>query len=314
MNQILSTSNNQNNNKKAIDTKKIIVFFCAIIILFGIVIAGMSIYHLYKSKSKDNTVDKLNKPEIVIEQIDNGNVKVKVKYDQGINKVSYIWNESDRKDSNENGKTYIEKLIEMPETTTNKLEVIAFGEDGTEESITREFAKEGDTVKPVIDWVVTTNLQIIATDNTELDYLTYQWAGEEEVMIKADENDKTKIEKTIEIKRGTTELTVKAVDASGNIETKTRTFQGVKEPEISWMKYDDIVEMTITHDMGFKKIVFTINGKEYVYDSNYRGYNPAQTEVKFQTKLNPGDNTILIKAYSNEGSEKIKQGKATYNP
>ena len=66
--------------------------------------------------------------------------------------------------------------------------------------------------------------------------------------------------------------------------------------------------------MGFEKIVLIVNGIEQVYDKNSSNYNSTQTEVQLQANLQNGDNTIIVKAYSNEGSEKIKEGKTTYNP
>lgn len=313
MNQILATSNNSNNNKNAIDIKKIIAIFCVILIVFGLIIAGEGVYKLYKSRSKDALVEKLNKPELAIEELDDGNIKITAKYDQGLSKLSYIWNDSNRTDSNLDGKTTIEKLLEIPKEGTSRLKVIAIGTDGNEETITREFEVKGDTTDPVIDWVVSSNLNIIATDETEIKYLTYKWAGDQEVRIEPTDDNK-KIDTTIEIKRGTNELTVVAVDSAGNSSTKTRTFKGVKEPEITWVKIGGTVEMTITHDMGFQKIVFIVNNKEYVYDKNYVNYDATKTEIKYKTDLKPGENSIIIKAYSNEGSEKIKEGKTTYNP
>lgn len=314
MNQILSTGNNQKNYKRPIDTRKIIVFFCIVIFLFGITITSISTYSFYKEKTKDPIVEKLNKPEVFIEQLEDGSIKIIAKYDQGISKISYIWNDNNRTDSKGDGKTYIEKLIEIPSKNNSKLEVIVVGEDGREEKIIKEVEQSGDITKPVIDWVVSSNLAIIATDETGIAYLTYKWENEEEVMVEATEENQIKMEETIEIKRGTNELTVTAVDISGNTSTKTRTFQGVKEPEISWIKYGSTVEMTITHDMGFEKIIFIVNGHEYVYDKNYSGYDLSKAEVQFKTDLQVGENMITIKAYSNEGTEKVKEGKTTYNP
>lgn len=313
MNQILSTSNNTNNNKNAIDIKKVIAVFCAVILIFGLAIAGEGIYNIYKESQRDVIIENLNKPELYIEELEDGNVKISAKYDQGLSRLSYIWDDTDRTDTNLDGKTTIEKLIEIPYKATSVLKVVAVGTDGREETISKEFTMEGDSINPVIDWVVSDNLNIIATDETEIAYLTYRWAGDEEVVVKPT-TDKTKIDETIEIKRGTNELTVVAVDAFGNSSTKTRTFKGVKEPEISWSRIENIVEMSITHDMGFKKIIFIVNGVEYIYDRNYANYNAEQTEVKFKTELKEGDNSIIIKAYSNEDSEKIKEGKAVYTP
>lgn len=317
MNQILSTNNNSNNNKNAINIKRIIAIFCVIILLFGLIIAGKSGYELYKKRSARLAEKQIEKPEIGIEELEDGTLKISAKYTDGLSKITYTWNKTDKKEINLNGKQYIEKQIEMPGNPKDTLEVSAIGVNGVEESIAKEYTKqeEGapDTQDPTIDWVVETALQIIAEDETAMAYLTYRWAGDQEVIVKPNGNEK-KIEETIEIKRGTNELTVAAVDTSGNTISKTRTFKGVKEPEVSWIKQDNIVEMSITHDMGFKKIIFIVNNVEYVYDSNYSNYNSSQTEVKFKTELQPGDNSIIIKAYSNEDSEKIKEGKATYNP
>ena len=312
MNQILSTSNNPN-NQKTVNIRKVIKIFCILLILFALTTMGIAGYNIYNNKIKNTVENKPTKPEIVIEEMEDETIKISVKYDLGLSTMSYIWNGTNRTDSNLDGKTYIEKQIEIPDGLKNKLEIIALGTDGKKETLSREFISEGDSTDPEIDWVVSGTLQIIATDDVGLKYITYQWEGEQAVLIRPTD-DLKKIDQTIEIKRGTNELTITAVDTSGNSSSKTRTFQGVKEPEISWTKIGRTVEMTITHDMGFKKIIFIVNNVEYVYDSNYSGYNKDQTEVKFKTDLNVGENTIIIKAYSNEGSEKIKEGKATYNP
>lgn len=315
MNQILATNNSGGSKRNnPINIKKIVLFFCVIIILFGVAIASTNIYKIYKKRSQDPIIEKLNKPEVLVEQLDDGNIKIIARYDQGIDKISYIWNDTDRTNFSAEGKTYIEKLIEMPEETSNELEVSVTGKDGQEEKVTKKFEKKGDTKKPIIDWVVSNNLLIIATDETELAYLTYKWNEEEEVMIEPDENDKTRIEERIEIIRGTNNLTITAVDTSGNVETKSRTFQGINEPEISWKRYGNIVDITVIHDMGFEKIIFLINGEEYTYDKNSSEYDKTKTEVKYQAKITEGENLIIVKAYSNEGSEKIKEGRATYNP
>lgn len=311
MNQILSTNNNS--NKNTVNIKKITTIFCAIIVIFGLIVVSIGGYRLYKSRNKDSIIEKINKPELIIKEMENGEILITAKYDQGLSKLSYIWNNASRIDSNIDGKTFIERTIEIPQGLNNTLKVIAVGTDGSEETLLREFTSEGDSTDPVIEWVVASDLNIVATDDTELAFLTYQWAGDEVVKVEPSE-DKTKIEKTIEIKRGANELTVVAVDTFGNSTTKTRTFKGVQEPEISWVKIGNTVEMSITHDMGFQKIIFIVNNEEYVYDKNYKGYDATKTEIKYKTELKPGENSIIIKAYSNEGSEKIKEGKTTYTP
>ena len=87
-----------------------------------------------------------------------------------------------------------------------------------------------------------------------------------------------------------------------------------------------IVNISVTHDMGFKKIEFIINNDVYVYDENFSKYDKNKTEVEFDFPLKEGENKVQVNAYSlekvseNEGETlenyafKKFTGKCTYEP
>lgn len=317
MNQILETSNNgEKNNKRFVDTKKIIIIFCAIIMTFAIIIIAVHTVKLYKQRAKEKEYKKAIKPEIQIEQIDGSSVKLMVKHEQGISAVSYNWNNKEIVNLPTEGKDYIETIILIPQEPINTLKIKAVGTNGTTEEIARELKQEGDITKPKINLNVQNDLVITATDETEIAYLTYKWNDEEEVVIYPTEEDIKIIEQTIEIRRGKNKLVITASDAIGNIATVSKTFKGIKEPEIVMAIYGDLLRITAIHDKGFKKIIYTINDKEYVYDEKATDYDSTKAKVIFDQTLNVGDNLVTVKAYSNEdeNSEKVMQSIATYNP
>ena len=70
--------------------------------------------------------------------------------------------------------------------------------------------------------------------------------------------------------------------------------------------------MRITHDMGFKKVEFSVNDKEYVYDESFSGYDAQKVELLYKYSLVEGENTVIIHAVSLEETEETYKGKCTY--
>lgn len=90
--------------------------------------------------------------------------------------------------------------------------------------------------------------------------------------------------------------------------------KGQHEPKMEWIRKDNVVECTVTHDMGFEKIEFIINGEPLVYDKDMPIYNEALTTITLPIPLKEGDNTITVKAYSREGTILERTGEITYTP
>ena len=326
MNQILATHSNSNNNKKHIDTHKIIVFFCIAIMIFGIIIASVAGYNLYKNRLEEKQKQNLTKPEVFIEQMEES-IKISAKYDIGIESIIYTWNNENPYEIKQNGKTSIEKLIELIDNEgENILTVEVVGVNGQTNKTTATFNVEKNKNEniPKISWIINNNqnkIIVIASDETQLKNIEYQWNDEEPIIEEIDETLK-RAEFNIEIKRGQNKLVITAEDNDGNIATKSGNFKGVKEPEVSAIKYGDIVEITITHDMGFKKVEFIVNDQIYIYDENYAGYNSLNTSLLYKAQLQEGENIIQVTAESleeidsnsKEGTKKIYKGKCEYIP
>lgn len=301
MNQILFTNNNNNNNYDKVDTKKIIKFFCIAIIIVAIIIMGIKLYGLYEKKK---LASNNKKPEIIIEKEESQTKEVTIKAtcEDGIQYLVYIWNDEQENRVNLNGSKSFERIIEIPENTINNLKVEVFSIKGETNRKTEVFDKGIGDKKPAIDSITITNqkLNIQASDDTGIKYLAYKWENEEEVKIYPEEENAKTMNTELDIKRGTYKLYVTVIDIYDNEETLSRLITGVNEPEIIVIKYGGVVNISVTHDMGFKKIEFIINKKKYVYDENYSKYDKNKTTVQYEFPLEEGENKVQVTAYSLE--------------
>ncbi len=319
MNQILLT-NNQNIKKKTSgnynknnsgDMRKIIIFFAIAILIFAVAIVGVYAYKMSKS-DKDEKV--IGKPEVSLEQIEN-EVKVVAEAEAGINKIVYVWNEDEPKEVEMNGRITHEEALEIPEGQ-NTLTVKVVDQNGKEIETSEEFYIEENTEKPKIEIneaLGNGKIKITATDeNNWVKYITYKWNEEEEITIEAEEENQTSIEIIIDVKRGKNTLTVTAINGLAKTETIEKIYEGVNNPVIEVTKNANVLYMKVTHDMGIEKIVYNINGQEYVYDENYSGYDSEQKEIIYKTDLIPGENTVIINATSVEDTQATYKGKCNY--
>ena len=330
MNQILATHNNESNNKKPIDTNKIIVFFSIAIIILGIIVTAVAGYNLYKSNEEKKRLKMLGNPEVSIEQVEDL-VKISAKYSSGISSIIYTWNDEDIHEEKLNGTTTFEKLIDLVEADGESvLNVKVIGLNGRNNEISKTFTADTPDVEPnnespIIQWIIKYNenkINVIATDETELKYIKYQWDNGKETTIESTQETLNRLEASIDIERGQHKLVITAEDIDGNIATKSGTFKGVKKPEISAIKYGDIVEITVSHDMGFERVEFILNDKIYVYDENYSGYSAQITSLLYKMNLEEGENVIQVTAESleqintetGEGTTEVYKGRCEYIP
>lgn len=309
MDQSYQANNYSNKSTTPIDSKKIIIFFAIIIIVFGLAIGGVLAFKMIRENQIKNS-----KPEVGIEQIE-GDVKLSAFCKKGIEKVIYYWNEDEKTEIPSTGEN-VEKLIALPKGE-NTLTVILIDKNGDETTYTESFTYYTDKEKPVIELSViedSASLKITATDETEMAELTYQWNNDEPKTIKPDEEGAVTIEETIEIQRGKNTLTITATDTSNNTVVEEKAFNGVNDPEIEFYVKSGYLCMIVSHDLGLKKVLFTINGKEYTFDENSEKYEEEKMLLRRKIKLIEGENTIEVSAYSVEDTESIKKGKHTYTP
>ena len=296
MNQILSTNKDYNNDYNKSETKKIITIFCIAVII----IACLIIVVAMMSKNKD-TGDYAT-PEIEILRQEDRVVMIRATCIDGIKSISFTWNEENETRVNLDGTPTFERIIDMPENSNNILAVEVISVKGVNAVKQDEFQLDIDTNKPTIDemTLIGSTLHIEASDDTGIKYLAYQWEDEEEKTIPANEEDNTKLEADINLKRGTYKLTIRVYDISGNKEELSKLIKGVNQPEINVIKYGNVVEITVTHDMGFKQIEYLVNDVLYIYNENYSKYDKDQTMIQFEFPLKNGENIIYVTAYSME--------------
>lgn len=326
MNQILFTNNNNNNYNK-VDTKKIIKFFCIAVIFVVMVIIAIKLYGMYENKkNKENS----SMPEISILRENNESKEITIKAicEEGIEYLIYTWNNENENRVNLNGSKSFERIIEMPNNAMNNLKVEVVSMQGVSNNKTEIFEKNTDNIKPTIDAIsiVDKKLQIQISDDRGIDYLIYRWENEGEQKVEANENDNKTMKVELDIQRGTYKLFITVVDIDGNEENLSRLITGVNEPQIKIIKYGGIVNISVTHDRGFKQIEYVINDAKYVYNENFSKYDPNKTTVEFDFPLKEGENKVQVVAYSlerltdEEGDELEKYsfkrfiGKCTYEP
>lgn len=314
MNQILSTGNNRNNSRKngqPLDMRKVIIIFSVLILVFAIIIVGAKIYGMIKENNdKDTPISVLNKPTIQISEADNV-CSLIISYDEGLDKISYYWNEEDVTEKNMNGYTEpVSIQIIIPEGDYNVLYVKATGIDGSVNEMKQVFAVEDvqDPTKPKISWYFdkeTRKIDIVAESSKGIKNVTYKWEDEEEKVIENTEQNKTKVNVTIDAKRGTNGITITATDLEGNTQTKNDIIQGIYAPKFKvQLVNNERLAIKVSHDMGFKKVVINVNGQELVYDETNPQYDPGITSIDTGIKVNPGTVTVKIIAYTLEQEDK----------
>lgn len=313
MNQILLTdidNNKKKDNKRksttnSNDLKKIIVFFGLIILIFGIAIGGIYGYKIYKNNKKDENV--VSEPQLSLEETDEY-VKIIAKSEIGIDKIIYSWNDEEEKVEELNGVTSQEETMSIPEGD-NKLKVKIIDINGQEIETVKEFSRhtESGSDKITINVSVIENegkLRIVATSSeSPIKYISYKWNDEEEIKVEAQNEEDTNLETTTDIKRGLNTILITAEDNNGNLNNVSRDFEGRLKPVIEVYKEGNRIYMKVSHDKGLKEIQYTINGKNLAYNEEYSGYNPEETDVEFSFELQEGENTVIIKAISNEETE-----------
>lgn len=316
MNQILSTEDpnkkKTNNINNSSDFKKIVKYFSIAILIFGAVLIGVYSYKLINKNKKAKA-----KPEIMLEQLDS-TVAISAKAEGGINKIIYYWDEENQNEKLLNGTTEYSEAIEIP-NGENTLTVKVIDQNGQTVEASESYVGTKDTEKPKIVLDEQDKTKISITDETELAYATYKWEDEPDenlVKIDAEPEEGESVAKKIEIqitpKKGTNTLIVTAVDKTGNTDTIRKIYMGVTDPEIEVYREGDKLYLKITHERGFKKIEFSINGQNMTYDEKYSKYDATKEELSYYFNLKEGKNEVAIVATSNEDTTKTYIGTCQY--
>lgn len=297
MNQILMVENKNKKKKNKVrnsgttDIQNIVRFFAFVIIIFGIVMIGHSSYAIYRDAKGNNTE---NLPEVDITRV-NDTIIVNVNSTYIINKFKYSWQNSQQTSVPEESTTFEEEII-LP-SGNNVLTIILEDETGRATTFTKEIILDGvDIVKPTIDIEQGQGLsvRITATDETQIEYLTYRIDDGEEIRIDKNNVEDKKIEYAVtEIARGEHTIYITAVDSSGNTETaESPVIVSSDRPTIKSIDIDresgKIIIKASDID-GLQSIEVNLNGA--VYQMN----DINKTEATFSLNLREGTNTLSVK-------------------
>lgn len=301
MNQILQVQ--ERKNKKAsnpIDTKKIVLFFAICIIIFGLIMLVEGAYAVYLEKANEKTqqgTQEQQEPEYVAPTINlirtaNDQIVINVQSEVAISHIIYDWNNQNSQTIEENGKTNIEEIVDIP-TGENTLNVTVIDTNGRETKKNETYKLE--ILKPVINFsLVGKSIKVTITSEIELSYVTCRWNTEPEQrydMITFE--DRTKFEKQLEIPKGQNTLKIVAVDINGSQTEEFKVVEGIQKAKtlrpIVRGEYIHFTVISETYDI--KTVEYEFNGKKYIMNTDTFG---KTKEVNYKIKMVEGWNYLKI--------------------
>ena len=309
MNQILY----EENQTSKTDINKIKIFFAIVLIIFGVSLAGSGTWGLVTKFSNAQKLTVGTKPQVETNIFEDDQILIKVTHDKAIEKILYSWNDEADNVILGRGRSNLEELIEMPvgENLLN-IRVIDIAGEETSHIQTYSLSSGVDIQKPTIELsVIGSNIKIIAQDETEISYITYRWNNEEEQTVNTTDLNGMKIEVTVPIIRGENSLTVIAVDANNNTETKIQKFNAVPRPTIKVTQYADKLTITVKDEQGLDKVEYNLNGENFRWVST----TEDRTEWVYEQPIPEGDSKIIINAWNKAGAQAEEfRGKCNYTP
>lgn len=313
MNQILMTENKKKKQKKqrsggTIEIQGIVRFFAIVIMIFGLALAGEGSYAIYQEAEDKNPS---NAPSVTISRL-NDTAILYVEHTVEISKIIYSWDNGEETVLPQGGLTAQEEILLPNQNST--LNITIEDMKGKSVQYQKTYYLEGmDITKPVIN-VDTANgnnkMTIIATDETEIAYMSYQWEDEEEVIVEATTEGQTQIKQEVDLTPGTKKITIIAEDTNGNIEQiEKEIVTTTSEPKMQLIQNGQEIVIEASDEDGITEIKLNLNGKQYV--------NPVDN-LKY-IKIGPallqeGNNTILVEVTNVNGYTKKAATELQYTP
>ncbi len=275
---------NRTSNKA--DLAKVVRVFCILIIIFGLVLIGQSTYAMIANRDKQ-------KDEVAVSEEQMGKeTKITIETNYPIKSFTYKWNEGQPATIEGNGTVLFETIIQIP-NGNNILNMTVTDYFGSEHKLhNKQYIYESSDVnKPTIEIGISgIKLNISATDDVEMGYITYSWNDEEATRIDVDEENKQKISTDIDVPEGQNKLTIVASDKEGNRETRTENVVGDTKPTFTASLDGQNLSVSASDDQGISKISITVDND--TVDSGDEPIN--QKEVTATVTVPSGSHTITI--------------------
>ena len=321
MNQILMVDNPKKNKKQKrqkkqrgssapVGIKNIVRFFAVCIMLFGFCIIGHSSYALYTDAKGNNTEDL---PEVNMTRV-NDTLIVNVDSVYTIDRFIYYWENSEQTSKPE-GKTSFQEEIILP-SGNDVLTIVLEDETGRAVTYIKEIIIEGiDIVKPEITITEGENQTVLieVTDETAIQYITYQIDGGEIIRVDRIEgdNERTLSRMISNLQVGSHTIVVNAYDSNGNSDTLQRTVNVVTsaKPRITTLFIDQengTITVGVEDDIGVQSLEIVLNGEVSTLN------NLNQTRVENTLNLIEGTNTIQVTVTNTSGQATVGETSFDY--
>ena len=270
------------------------------LIIFGLILSGEGVYAVYQNhhKGQETKAGKKETSNIELVQTEEGTVQITVTSEEAITDLIYYWNSEASQTIAGNGSKSLQEVITMP-VGENTLTVKTIDVNGKQTTKQGTFILNAD--KPTINLsLIGDKLKITVDSKTELSYITYQWNSQNAEKIEMTTyEDKTKLEKEIEIPVGQNTLVVTAVDIHNNQSEKSQEIKGVTKPVLKAPTIDgDYISFEVTADEIITQVEFSFNGSAYIIKSDVI---KDSKEVKYRLKLKKGTNYLSVKATTASG-------------
>lgn len=305
MNQILDYNPNKGSGGKSSGSDNLVRVFAFFLIIFAIGLIVVASVSLLKNRKQENQpIDTPVQATITTEQTDD-KVILKITHDKVIDSYVCKWDTGKEVTKNGGGKSAIEDSIELLKGE-HVLNVKVIDIDGVESSYQETFTSENgvDSTYPEVELKLTekSKLKIIATDDTELSFVTYRWNDDEEIRVDV-EDDPKKIEFEIDILKGRNNFTVIAVDTNNNTARQSESFTGLTNPEIEINVSADKkkAEVVCKHENGIKEITVNMNGQDF----NVELPEENQKEVTIPLEFTEEKTELTVRVVSVTDTEKI---------
>lgn len=311
MNQILVTGDEQvtvkvtekvQKQKKTLPINGIILFFAISIIILGICIIAGSIY----SKQKINeTVQASIQPEVQLERDDENNtIEITVTHIRGITTLAYQWNDEEETVIKGNNQKRVSTVIDLI-GGENTLKVSVTEENGKVKKLEKSFV--AGNIPEITLEAVANGVEVIATNEDEIEYVEYSWDDEEPQKIEVGQKE---YEGIINAPKGEHILKIEVVSVIGLKAAKEQKVVGDTEPTLTIQsklvngKATFIIDAE--DDEKIKTLTIVHNGGEsQVIEVNEATYH-------YEVTMTEGEqNTILVTVTNINGLQKMKGARFT---
>ena len=267
--------------------KSIVRVFCILIILFGLVLVGDATYGIISSKPTLKDTIKVTANPI------GSQVTIRATGNMPLQSLTYRWGQGEETTVQGNGTVELETTVQIP-TGNNILNMIVVDYYGNKNEYQKQYInQQNDASKPTIEISVSGNmLNIIATDDTEMSYITYSWNNQTptRVDIEHDEENKKELRTSIEVLKGENTLSIVAVDSDGNSTSRTEKIKGANKPTFTVSSDGNNLIINAKDEEGISKIEITVDGV-----TTDTGDNPInKTEVDATIAITPGEHTVTV--------------------